>query len=138
MTRFIDTSVLLYAVVAEEGEERKAERSLDLIDDGDLAFSTQVFGEFYNQATRPSRPAPLSHADAVEFVESLADSPIQPITLAVVRSAMVTRDRFQVSYWDATIIAAAKALGCEEVLSEDLSNGQDCDGVRIVNPFLDA
>lgn len=136
MNRFVDTNVLLYAVVGEEGEESKIERSLDLIDDGGLAFSAQVFGEFYNQATRPSRPAPLSHADAVEFIESLADSPVQPITLAVVRSAMATKDRFQISYWDATIIAAAKALGCEEILSEDLSDGQDYDGCRVVNPFL--
>lgn len=33
------------------------------------------------------------------------------------------------------IIAAAKAEGCEIVYSEDLNDGQEMDGVKIVNPF---
>jgi len=44
--------------------------------------------------------------------------------------------RFQVSYWDAAILAAAKRLGCPTVYSEDMNHGQDYDGVRVVNPFL--
>jgi predicted nucleic acid-binding protein len=48
---------------------------------------------------------------------------------------MATRQRFAISYRDAAILEAARALGCEEVLSEDLSHGQDYDGVFVVNPF---
>jgi len=44
--------------------------------------------------------------------------------------------RFQVSYWDAAILAAAKRLGCHTVYSEDMNHGQDYDGVCVVNPFL--
>jgi predicted nucleic acid-binding protein len=43
---------------------------------------------------------------------------------------------FRVSYWDAAIIEAARTLGCDVVLSEDLSHSQDYDGVRVENPFL--
>jgi predicted nucleic acid-binding protein len=39
------------------------------------------------------------------------------------------------SYWDAAIVAAARALGCRELLSEDMSHGQEINGVTIVNPF---
>jgi len=46
-----------------------------------------------------------------------------------------TRQRFQLSYWDAAIIEAARTMGCTEVLSEDLSDGQDYAGVRVTNPF---
>ncbi len=49
--------------------------------------------------------------------------------------ALVTCDRFQISYWDAAILEAARALGCEVVLSEDLNHGQDLDGLRVENPF---
>jgi predicted nucleic acid-binding protein len=42
---------------------------------------------------------------------------------------------FQLSYWDAAILEAARSLGCAVVLSEDLSDGQDYDGVRVENPF---
>jgi RNA polymerase sigma-70 factor (sigma-E family) len=39
------------------------------------------------------------------------------------------------SYWDAAIIEASRVLGCEVVLSGDLSDGQDYAGVRVENPF---
>jgi predicted nucleic acid-binding protein len=42
---------------------------------------------------------------------------------------------FQLSYWDAAIIEASRAMGCTQVLSEDLSDGQDYGGVRVTNPF---
>ena len=46
------------------------------------------------------------------------------------------KERFQLSYWDAAIIAAARALGAGTLYSEDLNHGQDYDGVRVVNPFV--
>ena len=46
-------------------------------------------------------------------------------------AAMSTRQRFEISYWDAAILEAARTLGCEVVLSEDLSDGQDYAGVRV-------
>jgi hypothetical protein len=35
----------------------------------------------------------------------------------------------------AAIIEAARSIGCGEVLSEDLGDGQDYAGVRVSNPF---
>jgi predicted nucleic acid-binding protein len=51
-------------------------------------------------------------------------------------AALDSRQRFRLSYWDAAIIEASRALGCTQVLSEDLNDGQDYDGVRVANPFL--
>jgi predicted nucleic acid-binding protein len=48
---------------------------------------------------------------------------------------MATRQRFGISYWDAAILEAGRSLGCEVVLSEDLSDGEDYAGVRVENPF---
>jgi hypothetical protein len=39
------------------------------------------------------------------------------------------------SYWDAEIIEASRAMGCTHVLSEDLNDGQDFGGVQVTNPF---
>ena len=39
------------------------------------------------------------------------------------------------SYWDSAIIAAARALGCRRLYSEDMSLGREIEGVTIVNPF---
>ena len=45
------------------------------------------------------------------------------------------RARHGFSYWDSAIIAAARALGCRELYSEDMSHGRRIDGVVIVDPF---
>jgi len=51
------------------------------------------------------------------------------------RNAASISRRFGLSYWDSAILAAAQAMGCEIVLSEDMSFEQDYDGIRVVNPF---
>jgi predicted nucleic acid-binding protein len=48
---------------------------------------------------------------------------------------MSTCDRYQLAYRDSTIVEAARMLGCTQVLSEDLNDGQDFDGLVVVNPF---
>jgi predicted nucleic acid-binding protein len=49
--------------------------------------------------------------------------------------ALHIKGMYDLSYWDAAIIAAARALGCREVLSEDMSHGREIEGVTINNPF---
>ena len=39
------------------------------------------------------------------------------------------------SYWDSAIIAAARALGCRILYSEDMSHGREVEGITIVDPF---
>jgi predicted nucleic acid-binding protein len=73
--------------------------------------------------------------EAVRLVESFTRFPVLELTLGLALAAMSTSRRFQISYWDAAIIEAADALGCRVVLSEDLYNGQEYDGVRIEDPF---
>lgn len=135
--RFVDTSVLLYAVSRDPGEQVKAERANALLASRDVALSVQVLQEFYVQATRASRPDPLRHDQAAALVESFTRFPVQALTVALVRAAMATRDRFGISYRDAAILEAGRALGCAVVLSEDLADGQDYAGMRVVNPFRD-
>ena len=101
----------------------------------DLALSVQVLQEFYVQATRPSRPGALTHGEAVSFTESLQRYPVQAITLDVMRAALTIRERFGLSCWDSAILVAARMCGCDAVYTEDLSDEQDYDGLRVVNPF---
>ena len=41
------------------------------------------------------------------------------------------RRTYDPSYWDAAIIAAARAVGCREVLSEDMSHGREIASTHI-------
>jgi predicted nucleic acid-binding protein len=134
--RFADTDVLLYAVSRAPAAQDKAKTANDILAERDLALSVQVLQEFYVQATRASRPDPLSHVQAAKLVESFLRFQVQEITTAVMIAALATRQRFGISYWDAAILEAGRALGCDVVLSEDLSDGEDYAGVRVENPFL--
>jgi predicted nucleic acid-binding protein len=133
--RFVDTNVLLYAISREPEDHDKAERANALLDVGDVALSVQVLQEFHVQSTRETRADRITHEQAARLIESLLVFPVADITTGVMLTAMATRKRFEISYWDAAIIEAARALGCEVVLSEDLSDGQDYAGVRVEDPF---
>ena len=133
--RFIDTNVLLYTISRDPAEQPKAKQANDILTDRELALSVQVLQEFYVQATRASRPDPITHQQAVRLIESFRRFYVQDITSSILMAALDTRQRFQLLYWDAAIIEAARAMGCTEVLSEDLNDGQDYGGVRVTNPF---
>ncbi len=133
--RFVDTNVLLYAVSALTEDARKRDRAMVLLREGDLALSVQVLQEFYHQATRSSRPGAITAAQALRFIESLDAFPVQPITLSVFREGVSLSQRYLLSYWDGAILAAARALGCDAVYSEDMSAGQDYAGVTVLDPF---
>lgn len=51
------------------------------------------------------------------------------------QAAFKTAKRFQISYWDAAVVEAARSLNCRQLLSEDLNDGQDFGGVVVRNPF---
>jgi predicted nucleic acid-binding protein len=133
--RFVDTNVLLYAISRDRQEQGKRERANQILAARDLALSVQVLQEFYVQATRTSRPNPLTHEQAVELVESFMRFDVVAITAEVMFAAFATRRRFGISYWDAAILEAARSIGCDVVLSEDLSDGEDYAGIQVVNPF---
>jgi predicted nucleic acid-binding protein len=133
--RFVDTNILLYTISRDPAEQHKAKRANDILTDRELALSVQVLQEFYVQATRASRPDPITHQQAVRLIESFRRFYVQDITSSILMAALDSRHRFQLSYRDAAIIEAARAMGCTEVLSEDLNDGQDYVGVRVTNPF---
>ncbi|HSL82097.1 MAG TPA: PIN domain-containing protein [Thermoanaerobaculia bacterium] len=134
---FVDTNVLLYSISRAPEEREKAAVARAILRRRTLALSVQVLQEFYVQATRESRADRLRHYQAVRLVEAWCRYPVQELTLSILRAAFVTRSRWRLSYWDGAILEAARASGCAVVLSEDLADGEDYDGVRVENPFRD-
>ena len=133
--RFVDTNVLIYGVSRAPEDADKSLIAREVLASRDLAVSVQVLQEFYVQARRPDGPCAMSDDEAVEFIEDLRRYPIQTLTLEVFWTALGFQQRFGVSYWDGAILAAAQHSGCTSLLTEDLSDGQDYDGIRVVNPF---
>jgi predicted nucleic acid-binding protein len=133
--RFVDTNILLYAVSTDPAEAAKTNIARALLESADLALSVQVLQEFYVQATRPTRQHRLSHEQASLLVEAWLRFPVQDITVPIMLGASATSHASGISYWDAAVVEAARALGCATVLTEDLADGRDYAGVHIENPF---
>jgi predicted nucleic acid-binding protein len=133
--RFIDTNILLYRVSLSPIDAEKHRVATDLLASEDIRLSVQVLQEFYVQATRPNRDQALTHDEARGLIQSWKRFDPISITPEILDAAMVARERWKISYWDAAIIEAARGADCEIVLSEDLNDGQDYGGVRVINPF---
>jgi predicted nucleic acid-binding protein len=133
--RFLDTNILLYSISGDPAEAAKRDIAIALLDADDIALSVQVLQEFYVQATRVTRPDALPHEIAAGLIRTWLRFKIQETTLPVALGALDIKVTHRLSYWDAAIVAAARALGCRELLSEDMSHGQEVEGVLIVNPF---
>jgi len=130
---FLDTNILLYAASSAKNEQAKRLKARELLAMDGGGLSVQVQAEFYVNATGKFK---LPHDQVVRILESLEPYPVQPITEAVFWAALQLKERYQLSYWDAAIIAAALELGCQTVYSEDLNDGQVYAGVRVINPFV--
>jgi predicted nucleic acid-binding protein len=115
-TVFLDTNVLAYAAL------------------GTGKDAAQVLQEFFVTVVKKAAN-PLSPQQALEWIEQLTAFPCYPIDHRLVRIAVEKSARYTISYWDAAILSAAQTLGCHTVYSEDLNDGQQYAGVRVVNTF---
>jgi predicted nucleic acid-binding protein len=133
---FVDTNVLVYA--RDRTDEEKHRRAMAWVaalwQERAGRLSWQVVQEYYVTVTRKLDP-PRDRSDAREDVTSLVTWRPIPIGLPTIDVAWGIEDRFGLSWWDALIVAAAQIGECAYLLSEDLPDGQDFEGVTVISPF---
>jgi predicted nucleic acid-binding protein len=135
---FVDTNVWVYTV--DDSDPDKRARAREVVapsPEKDVVVSAQVLGEFYVTVRRKLAKA-LTKPEAQALVQQLRRLPVVAIDGDLVSSAIEKAAAWQVSYWDALILAAAETSGCEIILSEDLGHGRAYGSVRAENPFIDA
>ncbi|MFC2171763.1 PIN domain-containing protein [Acidobacteriota bacterium] len=136
-TYFVDSNILVYRRDLAAGpKQKRAWKWLDLLwKQRTGRLSIQVLNEFYITVTQRFSPG-LSQEEAREEVQDyFAWKPV-PITTEIVKLGFDIQDRFRFSYWDSLIISAALSSGCRFLLSEDLQDGQDLDGLTVLNPLV--
>lgn len=133
---FVDTNVLVYSRDASEPEKQAAALGWlgALWQERAGRLSTQVLHEFYVTVTERLDPG-LDQTAAREDVRSLLIWRPVSLDATVLEAAWTAQDRYRISFWDALIVAAAQVSGCTYLLTEDLQDGQDLDGVQVVDPF---
>jgi predicted nucleic acid-binding protein len=97
--------------------------------------SVQVLNEYYDVVTRKFRPA-VRRDDAWDDVQYYLSSwNPQPLDSEVLESAHDVEARYNLSWWDCLVVAAAQVQHCVLLLSEDLQDGADYGGVVVRSPF---
>lgn len=131
---FVDSNVLIYAVDESNPKKHEAARlwRSELWKSHRGRISFQVLDEFYANVDR-KWPAAREHLQA-EIRNLMTWRPIE-LNAELLEEAWRIQAHFKLSFWDALIVSAAQAASCRYLLTEDLQEGQEMDGVVVVNPF---
>lgn len=133
---FIDTNILIYAHDLDAGEKHTIAATIlkNLWETETGIISAQVLQEFYVNATRKI-PFPLPKSKAREIIQSYLTWHVELNDIKTIFAASEFEERYNLSFWDALIVAAACNAKVEKILTEDLNHGQRIEGVFIENPF---
>ncbi|HXE64964.1 MAG TPA: PIN domain-containing protein [Bryobacteraceae bacterium] len=134
---FLDTNIFIYSV--DRIDSRKAKIALRIIKEQAAAasgvISFQVVQEFFNVAFKR-----FPQKMTVEDCRSYLDAVFRPFlrvhsAIPLYEDALRIRGRYQLSWYDSLIVAAAIEGSCTVLYSEDLQHGAKYGDVRVLNPF---
>jgi len=131
---FFDTNVLLYIYSAADPHKQAVARQVfkECRDGGRIVVSTQVVQEFHAVGARKL----AIPKDALRLLTTgLLDLPIVHVKPVHILKALQNEEDYQISFWDALILAAAESAGATVLYTEDLNDGQQYGIVRVENPF---
>ncbi|MBW3565445.1 MAG: PIN domain-containing protein [Acidobacteria bacterium] len=135
---FVDTNILVYRFDdTEPGKHAIATGWLEkLWEERSGKISVQVLRELYSVLTRKVS-TPMSRKDAGRIVRSLATWEPVVEDFSLITKGLEIENRWNLSFWDSMVVAAAQRSGSSILLSEDLQNGMELGSVTVVNPFVE-
>lgn len=132
----LDTNVIIYMLDdTDSGKSQRAEQLIvSAVQRNTCCISQQVVQETLNVAIRKLS---FTKEDAQLLLEQTLLPLCKPVpTKALYQRSLDVQFRYQYSFYDTLIIAAALELGCQTLYSEDLQHGQQIGNLTIENPFL--
>lgn len=135
---FVDTNVFGYAHDPRDKAKHEAAVALigQLSGEGRMVVSVQVINELCAILLRGKAGTAIVAGDIpalVDEMEALAE--VVVLTPALTKDAADAVGSYGMSWYDALIWAAAKAVGCTLLYTEDVPGRPEIEGVRYVNPF---
>lgn len=132
---FLDTNILIYSIDREDLKKHAKTRSVlqSFRHNSTGVISTQVLQEFAAVAL-----SKLSQSEEVVIRELMLFENFEVVqtTPALIRQGVELRKKYQLHFWDATILAAAEYGGCDVLYSEDFQAGITYGNLRVENPLL--
>lgn len=136
---FLDTNLFIYQLETED--ETKATIANQIIrkgiETGNACISFQVVQECLNTIVRKAQIC-LTNEQTVQYLDASL-SPLLRIypSVSLYRRGLKIQSRYQYSFYDSLVIAAALEAGCKTLYSEDMQHGQQIEQVTIQNPFME-
>ena len=133
-----DTNILIYAElpVTDDPRHQQAARLLAMAALNGAVLPLQVLGEFLHVCRRKSILDPNMASQKIDAYAEVFQIPHTMLDDMTVTTALLSK--FNLQFFDALIIAVARRAGATILLSEDMHDGLEIDGLRIVNPFAAA
>lgn len=127
---FLDSNVILYVLSADG---RKADTAEALLSQSPT-ISVQVLNEITSVCQRKLK---LTWAETLELLTTVkAVCKVVPLTVDTHAQAVQIAQQYQLSFYDAHIVASALACKADTLMSEDMQHGMSFQGVRVHNPFV--
>ena len=134
---FLDTNIIVYTF--DKTDPVKNEIAHDLVksalQDRNGFISYQVVQEFIHVSTRKFA-TPLKESDCRLYLDKVLAPLCQVFsTIQLYEEALDIMERWKLSFYDSLMIAAALAMDCKILFSEDLQNNLKVYSLTIRNPF---
>ena len=131
----LDTNVLVYTVDSQDANLcRRAQAIVRLAAESDrCVIALQTVGEFYAAVT--SRGLQSRDAAAQQARDWVRLFPVVEPRMVDAEDALAAAAVGRLSYWDGLLVATLRRAGCTVLLSEDMQEGANHNGVTIRNPF---
>ena len=127
---FLDTNILIYAFT----DDRRTTKAQALLEKP-YVTSVQAFNEFAHVMRRKSKRDWNEIRAAILSIHRMSER-VVVLDLALSDKAFDLVERYNLSFFDALMIAAALEAGSTLFLSEDLHHGLIIDGqLTVINPF---
>ncbi len=131
---FLDTNVLIYSIDGKDPAKQAVARDIvvSAVRGGGFLISAQVLNEFSNIALLKLK---LSVEETRKFVSFFSRICVVSLESRWTDAALLLKQRYETQFFDSLLLVAAQENGCDEILTEDLNDGQMYGSVKAVNPF---
>jgi predicted nucleic acid-binding protein len=133
----LDTNILVYAADVDAGAKHvEAKSILASAIEARAGLTDQVIIEFLNATTRKKR---LTLSTVSPYIQNFTTNfKLMLPTEHVITDTFALLSKYNLSVFDARLLAVCDAHGCDYLLSEDLQDGAQYGRVTVVNPFNSA
>ena len=131
---FLDTNILIYQMDSRDVVKQKKCRELvkALVLRQEAVISTQILQEFYVACTTKLKIKPILVKGMMHGFENMEVVTVGP---ELINEAVDTSIQYHISFCDSLVIVSAESAKCQNLVTEDLNEGQVIRNVRIQNPM---